>query len=228
MATVAAEVPPELAALFAKEALPFAPKTDAAPPSRPAPQPTQPAPFQPAAFAMATVAAEVPPELAALFAKEALPFAPKTDAAPPSQPAPQPAPPSPPAPFQPAAFATATVAAEVPPELAALFTKQSLPFKSAPAQPAKPPPSTPTGPPAISLTLDQYAALCAALAVFPQEVEKVFLRYGLADLRQRLTVDLGWRERLRNDAALYQEWTALYHRHTAAWTEHARRGGTIG
>jgi hypothetical protein len=65
-------------------------------------------------------------------------------------------------------------------------------------------------------SLQQYASLCAELAVFQDQAETIFHRYGLGNLRDRLTVDLSWQERLRRNPNEHQGWQALYRR----WVEH--------
>jgi len=62
----------------------------------------------------------------------------------------------------------------------------------------------------FGLSLEQYAALCAEVAVFPQTAEAIFAKYGLGASRDRLTADLAWQERLRADNALMQRWQSLY------------------
>jgi len=71
--------------------------------------------------------------------------------------------------------------------------------------PTLPPPAG--GP---SLTLETYASLCAELARSPGEAERIFTRYGLASLEKRMVVDAMWKERLRKEPKLYQEWRQLY------------------
>jgi hypothetical protein len=91
------------------------------------------------------------------------------------------------------------------------------------------PPLTPASPvlpfqapsAAPRLTLEQYASLCAELAVFPQHVETIFSKYGLVSLRERLTVDLAWQERLRRDPTEYAAWQGLYHRYQTYWVDTA-------
>jgi hypothetical protein len=75
------------------------------------------------------------------------------------------------------------------------------------------------------LTLAQYASLCAELAVFPEEVEATFRRYGLQLLSDRLAVDLAWKERLRRNEEEYRRWQSLYQHYHAYWSDRARRGG---
>lgn len=92
-----------------------------------------------------------------------------------------------------------------------------MPFRpsNAPAT-SSAPPANPSAPPAVSqagaptLTLAQYASLCAELAVSSVTPDAVFGRYNLVSLRERLAVDLFWRERLRKNPAEYREWSRLY------------------
>jgi hypothetical protein len=81
---------------------------------------------------------------------------------------------------------------------------------------------TPAGP--SKLSLEQYASLCAELAVFPQHVEAIFERYQLLDLRERQTEDLGWQDRLRRNVAEQQEWQARYSAYFTYWSERAGHG----
>jgi hypothetical protein len=62
----------------------------------------------------------------------------------------------------------------------------------------------------FGLTLEQYAALCAEVAVFPLAAEAIFARYGLASQKDRLTADAAWQDRLRADPAMMQRWQSLY------------------
>ena len=81
---------------------------------------------------------------------------------------------------------------------------------------APPEPPVESARPAPTLTLQQYASLCAELAVSPDRTEAIFGQYGLGNLRDRLTVDLGWQERLRRNPAEYQGWQRIYQR----WVAH--------
>jgi hypothetical protein len=69
------------------------------------------------------------------------------------------------------------------------------------------------------LSLAQYASLCAELAVFPEETEGTFWRYGLDTDEKRSAVDAAWKERLRREPAEYEAWQELYRRYHAYWTE---------
>jgi hypothetical protein len=73
------------------------------------------------------------------------------------------------------------------------------------------------------LTLEQYASLCSEIAVFPQQADAIFQRYGLGSQRDRPSVDRAWRERLRRDPSLYRDWQDLYQRYQEYWTAQARR-----
>ena len=109
----------------------------------------------------------------------------------------------------------------------------SAPSLAAPVPPINPAasglPFRPAEPPTVllapglpsRLTLEQYASLCAEIAVFPRQVETIFHRYGLVSLHARLTVDLSWQERLRRNPAEYREWQELYKRYHAYWTGEA-------
>ncbi|HVK64069.1 MAG TPA: hypothetical protein VM694_06335 [Polyangium sp.] len=48
------------------------------------------------------------------------------------------------------------------------------------------------------------------LAGVALEAERIFARYGLAEPHARKVVDEAWKERLRKDPALYQDWQRLY------------------
>ena len=63
----------------------------------------------------------------------------------------------------------------------------------------------PNGP----LSVAQYAAFCAELAVFPGETEQIHRRYGIADADARVAVDAGFAQRFREDPTLDRQWRAL-------------------
>lgn len=71
------------------------------------------------------------------------------------------------------------------------------------------------------LTIEQYASLCAELAVFPEAAEATFARYGLAAPQDRAAADRAWQGRLRADDALMQRWQGLY----LQYHEHHSRTG---
>lgn len=74
----------------------------------------------------------------------------------------------------------------------------------------------------FGLSIEQYAALCAEVAVHPQTADATFAKYGLAARKDRMAADLGWQELLRADPALMARWQSLYlhyHQH------HSRAAG---
>lgn len=62
----------------------------------------------------------------------------------------------------------------------------------------------------FGLSIEQYAALCAEVAILPDAAEATFAKYGLAARKERLTADAAWQDRLRADNALMQRWQSLY------------------
>ncbi len=109
--------------------------------------------------------------------------------------------------------------------------REVLPFRQAPpqpssqARPASPQPTAvapPVQAPAPTLTLEQYASMCAELAVFHDRPEAVFAKYGLADLRHRAAIDAAWKERLRRFPSEKAEWDRRYWQYEASWRR-ARR-----
>jgi hypothetical protein len=68
------------------------------------------------------------------------------------------------------------------------------------------------------LTLEQHASLSAELVVFQDRTEAVFAKYGLTDVRQRLTAEQIWRERLRKNPDEEKEWRRLHQHYVAYWT----------
>jgi hypothetical protein len=107
-----------------------------------------------------------------------------------------------------------------------IAVEPALPFNppgaSGQARMDKAPVADPPRPSAPSLTLERYASLCAELAVFPTNAESIFAKYGLAALRDRLTTDLVWQERLRQDPASYRQWQESYKQAHAYWLATAR------
>lgn len=75
-----------------------------------------------------------------------------------------------------------------------------------------------------TLTLAQYASLCAELTVFPAAAEQTFERYGLATASQRTSIDQAWKARLQSNAVEHQEWQQLYQRYKTALSERTQRG----
>ncbi|WP_437970342.1 hypothetical protein WMF04_14065 [Sorangium sp. So ce260] len=89
----------------------------------------------------------------------------------------------------------------------------ALPF----SQSARAAPAAPAGPsPGPALSLEQYASLCADLAVAPESAEALFAQYGLREPEARGAVDGFWRGRLARDQAAYKRWQELY------WQQRAR------
>ena len=77
----------------------------------------------------------------------------------------------------------------------------------------------PTGEPATesALTLDQYASMCAELAVFADRADAVFAKYGLTDVRRRAAVDAAWKERLSRYPSERAEWERRYWQYESSW-----------
>lgn len=67
-----------------------------------------------------------------------------------------------------------------------------------------------------SLTLLQYASLCAELEVSPTTSEQTFIRYGLQHASDRRAVDVAWKERLQRDATARHEWQRAYQAYRAS------------
>lgn len=114
-------------------------------------------------------------------------------------------------------------AAPAPPHATPAPHAAPAPSHAAPASPAAlspPPGASPVpaggGPVAkwstghFGLSIEQYAALCAEVAVFPERGEAIFAQYGLAERKDRMTADLAWQDRLRADNALMARWQGLY------------------
>jgi hypothetical protein len=216
------ELPRDLVAQLAKAALPFAARREAAPSS--------------AEEAEATTD-ELPRDFLTRPAQAALPFGPM----------------SPAALAAPLAGGGASTDAkpgattgELPRDLVEWLRKAPLPFEAArreegeapmsaapvtapvpPTAPAGDPlPFRPAPPAAPALGFDEYASLCAELAVFPDQAEAAFARYGLANAQVRRDVDLAWQERLRQNPAEFTAWQTLYQRALAqARSDAGRRSG---
>jgi hypothetical protein len=127
----------------------------------------------------------------------------------------------------PAAFAaSAPISTEITtaPVLEIVQRGAALPFRRPVETDGSGPAPARCEPPAM--TLEQYASLCAELAVSPHQVEAIFDRHGLKDLKERLRVDLWWQTRLRRDPAEHQQWQALYQRFHAYWVAETRRRET--
>jgi hypothetical protein len=86
------------------------------------------------------------------------------------------------------------------------------------------PDTVPSGkPPSPSLTLKQYASLCAELAVSPQNADAIFRRHGFESAASRSEADLAWRAQLMRNPVEYREWQGLYQHYQVYWAEQARR-----
>ncbi len=155
-----------------------------------------------------TMPDETLPAAPSPLARPALPFSPS---APPTRIPPDPVPPVHAGDQEPHVLLSSGLTTAPLPALTPKGEAQSFPPASSAALVA---PVTPAASP--TLTLQQYASLCAELTVFPDRTEATFVRYGLGNLRARLTVDLSWRERLRNNPNEHQGWQMLYGR----WLEH--------
>jgi len=107
------------------------------------------------------------------------------------------------------------------PQVRAFDGTTTLPGLHMPLRPVlpfvKPAPSPP------SLTLEQYASLCAELALFRDQAEAIFSRHGLAFPPDRMAVDLFWQDRLRRNPTEYRQWKELYQRYRAYWASEAQR-----
>ncbi len=195
---------------------------------RPMPAPAQAAPPS-AAPAPPSFGAPRPRAPAALSGTSMSLVIPKTSALPfarTAAPTPAPAPP-------PVRASFAGVTGELPPDLVARLAGSGLPFPASKGRPgeappkppqdagAPPPPAAPPAPAAPSLTLQQYAALCAELAVFPARTEEIFQRYGLGERRLRAMVDGTWQARLRQSPAEKEAWVRQYQFWLARFREQA-------
>jgi hypothetical protein len=123
-----------------------------------------------------------------------------------------------------AADPTTTLDAPLAPQVVLPFRASPPEARAALEQGAQPSPAAPTSPYArpLCLTLEQYASLCAELAVFSAQRDEVFARYGLKHQAQRASIDALWKERLREDPALEREWERYYRQYYVQWTETAR------
>ncbi|MEO7330612.1 MAG: hypothetical protein ABI193_18705, partial [Minicystis sp.] len=79
-----------------------------------------------------------------------------------------------------------------------------------PFQPSAAPATSPAAARLPTLSLEQYACLCAELAFTPADAEGIFHRAGLGPTSERIAADLAWQERLRRNPAEYQRWQEAY------------------
>ncbi len=70
---------------------------------------------------------------------------------------------------------------------------------------------------AVPLTLNQYAALKAELAAFPDHSELVWARHGLANVTARSATDQHWAGLLASDPAKQQRFQAVYNQYVSQW-----------
>ncbi|UQA55438.1 hypothetical protein [Polyangium aurulentum] len=84
-------------------------------------------------------------------------------------------------------------------------------------------PTLPQPPGIQELSLEAHASLCAKLALSPADAEQIFARYGLASPEKRRVVDAAWKERLRREPKLYEEWQRLYSMFYARWSQQGPR-----
>ncbi|MBI4954216.1 MAG: hypothetical protein HY908_19485 [Myxococcales bacterium] len=79
---------------------------------------------------------------------------------------------------------------------------------AAAAPPAAPAPAAPPGGGSVSVydSVARYAALCAALAVFPERRASARLEYGIADDAAHAALDDVWQERFEEDPQQLAKW----------------------
>jgi len=64
--------------------------------------------------------------------------------------------------------------------------------------------------PALELTVDQYASLCAECAVHPERIGEVLARYHIPSDAARRIIDRHWQSRLAEDPELHRQWEQSY------------------
>jgi hypothetical protein len=69
-----------------------------------------------------------------------------------------------------------------------------------------------------AMPLEQYASLCAALAVFPQRAQEIVVRFGVADEGAKLALDAAWRAAFTRSPADLLRWQELFSQFCAAMT----------
>ncbi|WP_437776264.1 hypothetical protein [Sorangium sp. So ce1097] len=205
-------------------ALPFAAGASGPPPpSTPTAQPQRPrAPWEVAE----TSPEQAPPQ------RPAIPFAATTPATPAGAPAS-----SRPVPRAPAELGDTSLRLEIPRELLRQTARGKAAVTGATSQSTRVSPSPSpssnvgsSGPAPVAgpidavLSLPQYAALCAELALSPGAAEAIFRRYGLDSSERRSAVDAAWKERLSKHPAEYATWQEMYRHYHA----HFAKRGTPG
>jgi hypothetical protein len=74
-----------------------------------------------------------------------------------------------------------------------------------------------------SFIVEQYAAYCAELAVFPDRAAEIHAKYGIADAGARTALDDTFAQRSHADPRLQQRWRALVAHH-GDWYRRQARG----
>ena len=80
--------------------------------------------------------------------------------------------------------------------------KTALPFEKPPAAPAKRV--------TMRLTLEDYAAVCVELALYPDRSQEVMKRHHLPDEATMRAIDADWQRRLAAHPDTHQRWSELY------------------
>ena len=70
-------------------------------------------------------------------------------------------------------------------------------------------PLAPLPPRLEAMPLEQFAAMCAECSYFPDYVQQIQLRYGVASPLERRAVDELWRQRMAVDPSLHARWLEL-------------------
>lgn len=73
------------------------------------------------------------------------------------------------------------------------------------------------------LSLEAHASLCARLALWPRNAEQIFASYGLTSPEKRKIVDEEWKQRLKRQPELYEEWQRLYRVFYVRWSQAPHR-----
>jgi hypothetical protein len=60
-----------------------------------------------------------------------------------------------------------------------------------------------------AMPLEQFAAMCAECSFFPDHVQQIQLRYGIASPLERSALDELWRQRMALDPSLHTRWLEL-------------------
>ena len=65
-------------------------------------------------------------------------------------------------------------------------------------------------------TVEDYAALCAECAAYPDYTDAINARHGIQTSVQRARLDLEWQQKMRVDAALKARWNHAFDAHKNA------------